>query len=88
MRVATRFRGFAGLDRHHRVGIVLAGVCMVAMAVGVTPSWSVGQMLGAAMAVLAFGSIIAMATAPRDDRDISAVAGRITESEASDRRAA
>lgn len=61
---------------------------MVAMAIGLTPSWSVGQMLGGAMSVLAFGSIIALATAPRDERSRAAVVGRIGADTVSERKAA
>lgn len=88
MRSAAHFRGFASLDRHRRVGIVLAGVCLVAMAVGITPNWSVGQMVGGAMAVLAFGSVIALATAPRRAARTASIVGRVDGASTSGRRAA
>jgi hypothetical protein len=88
MRGRDRFAGMASMDRHRRVAVVLAGVCLVAMAVGVTPQWSIGQMIGGAMSVLAFGSIIALATAPREEPRKASVAGRIDGVTASGRRAA
>lgn len=88
MVLRSKFAGFGPMDGHRRAAVVLAGVCLVAMAVGVTPHWSVGQLIGGAMSVLAFGSIIALATAPRTELSRPSVAGRIDPETASGRRAA
>lgn len=84
MRLAERFNGLAGMERHQRVGAILAGVSMFAMAMGLTGGSSVGQVIGAIVVVAAFSSVIAFAVGSRDETCVEGVAGRIdrTESDA------
>lgn len=78
MRLAERFNGLGGMERHHKVGAILAGVCMFAMAMGVTPGSSLGQFVGAIVVVLAFSSVIAIAVGSREEPSAGGVAGRIS----------
>jgi hypothetical protein len=77
MRVAERFNGLAGLERHQKVGAILAALCMFAMALGLTPGSSMGQLMGAIVVVAAFSSVIALAVGAREERGSAGVAGRI-----------
>lgn len=91
MSVANQFRGLAGMERRHKVGAILAGVCMFAMAMGLTPGSTIGQFVGAIVVVLAFSSVIAIALGSREESATEGVAGRITpqtDGQASGRRAA
>lgn len=83
MRFADRFDGLAGLERHQKVGAILAGLCMFAMAMGLTPGSSMGQLIGAIVVVAAFSSVIAIAVGSRDERDAAGVAGRIAPGQSS-----
>lgn len=91
MRIANPLKGLAGMERHHKVGAILAGVCMFAMAMGLTPGSTIGQFVGAIVVVLAFSSVIAVALGSREEPAADGVAGRITpqaDGQASGRRAA
>ena len=88
MYLHTRFVGIGSLRGHRRVAVALAGICLVAMAIGVTPTWSIGQMVGGAMSVLAFSSVIALATAGREEKSGAVIAGRISAKAMPERRAA
>lgn len=83
MRIAERFSGLAGMERHQKVGAVLAVVCMFAMAMGLTQGSSMGQLIGAIVVVAAFSSVIALAVGAREERGAGGIAGRIISGQSS-----
>lgn len=77
MRAISGFDGVRQMDRHQKMSAILGGLCIFAMAIGVTPGLTVGQTFGAIIAVLAFGSILTLAVRSSVERVSSPVVGRI-----------
>ncbi|MBX3362092.1 MAG: hypothetical protein KF912_05635 [Phycisphaeraceae bacterium] len=77
MRTVSGFQGLRHMERHQRMSAVLGGLCIFAMAIGVTPGLSAGQVFGAIVAILAFGSILTLAVGSKVGRAAGPIAGRI-----------
>lgn len=77
MRTVSGFDGLRYMERHQRMGAILGGLCIFAMAIGVTPGLSIGQVFGAIIAILAFGSILTLAAGSKAGSVSSPVVGRI-----------